>query len=135
MFMLFRLFSLCQGEFELGGVDFTSSCRLRGKGEGPYPAGGVGYLRLARLSLWLLAPRMDSPEVWAESYSACGFFCDKMGPFFWGGGVPPAVAPEGDLVFGGKPSRHLTLFNDEIYIFATNWGVGYPETRKLENPF
>jgi hypothetical protein len=38
--------------------------------------------------------------------------------------------PEGDLVFGGKPSHPLTLFNDEIYICATNWGVGYVETRK-----
>jgi hypothetical protein len=24
----------------------------------------------------------------------------------------------------------LTLFNDEIYICATNWGIGYAETRK-----
>jgi hypothetical protein len=46
------------------------ACRLRSKGEGLYPAGGVGYLRLARLSLWTLAPGVDSPKVWAESYSA-----------------------------------------------------------------
>jgi hypothetical protein len=25
-----------------------------------------------------------------------------MGPFFFGGGISPAVAPEGDLVFGEK---------------------------------
>jgi hypothetical protein len=30
-----------------------------------------------------------------------------MEPFF--GGMPPAVAPEGDLVFRGKPSRPLAL--------------------------
>jgi hypothetical protein len=24
----------------------------------------------------------------------------------------------------------LTLFNDEIYICATNWGVGYAKTRE-----
>jgi hypothetical protein len=46
-----------------------------------------------------------------------------MGPFF--GGVPPAVAPEGGLVFRGKPSRPLTLFIlVKIYIRAPNWGVG-----------
>jgi hypothetical protein len=32
------------------------------------------------------------------------------------GGSTPVVVPEGDLVFRGKPSRPLTLFNDEIYI-------------------
>jgi hypothetical protein len=47
---------------------------------------------------------------------------------FWAG--TPAVAFEGDLVFGGKPSHPLTLFNDEIYICATNWGVGYAKTRE-----
>jgi hypothetical protein len=54
-------------------------------------------------------------------------FCKKK----WGHlGGTPAVAPEGDLVFGGKPSHPLTLFNNEIYICATNWGMGYAEMRK-----
>jgi hypothetical protein len=56
-----------------------------------------------------------------------------MGPFF--GGISPAVAPEGDLVFRGKPSRPLTLFNDEIYICTSNWGIGYAKTKELGNPF
>jgi hypothetical protein len=46
-----------------------------------------------------------------------------MRPFF--GGMPPAVAPEGGLVFWGKPSRPLTLFIlMKIYIRTANWGVG-----------
>jgi hypothetical protein len=48
-----------------------------------------------------------------------------MGPFFLGGD-----APEGDLVFGGKPSRPFTLLIDEIYICTTNWGVGYVNNEK-----
>jgi hypothetical protein len=60
-----------------------------------------------------------------------------MGPFFLGaGGMPPVVAPEGDLVFGGKPSRPFTLLIDEIYICTTNWGVRYVSSEKrLGNPF
>jgi hypothetical protein len=45
---------------------------------------------------------VNSPKARVESYLAylkCGFL-RKMGPFF--GGIPPAVAPEGDLVFGEK---------------------------------
>jgi hypothetical protein len=107
------------------------ACRLRDKGEGPYPAGGIGYLRLARLSLWLLAPHVDSPEVLGRVVFRAfevRFFAKKWDHFL--GGVPPAAASEGDLVFGGKPSHPLTLFNDEIYICVTNWGVGYAKTRK-----
>jgi hypothetical protein len=56
-------------------------------------------------------------------------FCEKMG-LFWGG-MPPAVAPEGDLVFGGKPSRPLTLLIlVKIYIRVANWGVGYVNNKK-----
>jgi hypothetical protein len=57
-----------------------------------------------------------------------------MGPFL-GGGDTPTVAPKGDLVFEGKLSRSLTLFNDEIYICTTNWGIGYVRMKKLGNPF
>jgi hypothetical protein len=97
------------------------ACGLRSKGEGSYLAGGIGYLLLARLSLWLLGPRVDSPTTLVESYLEY-LRCEilrKNGAIFLGG-EPPAVAPEGDLVFGGKPSHPLTLFNDEIYICATN---------------
>jgi hypothetical protein len=53
-----------------------------------------------------------------------------MGPFFWEG-MPPAVAPEGGLVFWGNPSRPLTLFIlVKIYIRATNWGVGFVINKK-----
>jgi hypothetical protein len=52
-----------------------------------------------------------------------------MGPFFRGG-MPPVVAPEGDLVFGGKPSHPFTLLIDEIYICTTKWGVGYVNGKK-----
>jgi hypothetical protein len=45
-------------------------------------------------------------------------------------GMPPAVVPEGELVFGGKPSRPFTLLIDEIYICTTNWGVGYVNNEK-----
>jgi hypothetical protein len=45
--------------------------------------------------------------------------------------MPPAVAPEGDLVFGGKPSRPLTLLIlVKIYIRVANWGVGYVNNKK-----
>jgi hypothetical protein len=83
-------------------------------------------------SLWLLVPCMNLPEARVESYLAYlkrdFSFCEKMGPFF--GGSTPVVAPEGDLVFGGKPSHPLTLFNDEIYICTANYGVGYVKKRR-----
>jgi hypothetical protein len=45
--------------------------------------------------------------------------------------MPPAVAPEGDLVFWAKPSRPLTLFIlVKIYIRTTNWGVGCVNSKK-----
>jgi hypothetical protein len=45
--------------------------------------------------------------------------------------MPLAVAPEGGLVFWGKPSRPLTLFIlMKIYIRATNWGVGFVINKK-----
>jgi hypothetical protein len=60
-------------------------------------------------------------------------FCEKMEPFFaweWGG-VPPAVAPAGGLVFWGMPSRPLNVFIlMKIYIRATNWGFGFVNNKK-----
>jgi hypothetical protein len=40
------------------------------------------------------------------------------------GGMPPVVAPEGNLGFGGKPSCPLHKTYD-IYIVVTDWGVGH----------
>jgi hypothetical protein len=37
--------------------------------------------------------------------------------------MPPAVAPEGDLVFRGKPSCPLTLLTCCYLHCAANWGV------------
>jgi hypothetical protein len=54
-----------------------------------------------------------------------------MGPFF--GGVPPVVAPEGDLGF-----RRVALFIELLlfYICAANWGDGLCglQQKKLGNP-
>jgi hypothetical protein len=81
------------------------ACRLRGKGEGSYPSGGVGYLRLACLSP--LATRATREFVRGSgrvvlSVFEARFFA-KNGTVL--GRMPPVVAPEGDLVFEGKPSR------------------------------
>jgi hypothetical protein len=45
----------------------------------------------------------------------------KKGPFR---GVPPAVAPEGDLVFGEKAESPLTLFKRKLYICTADWASG-----------
>jgi hypothetical protein len=37
-------------------------------------------------------------------------FFAKKGTIFGGGGVPPVVAPEGDLVFRGKPSHPFNFY-------------------------
>jgi hypothetical protein len=39
--------------------------------------------------------------------------------------MPPVVAPEGDLIFWGKPSCPLTLLILKNLHCTTNWGVGY----------
>jgi hypothetical protein len=56
------------------------------------------------------------------SYFACRavLFCDKMGPFF--GGVPPAVVPEGDLVFRGK--AELPSYFIDLLIFTSRLPTG-----------
>jgi hypothetical protein len=72
----------------------------RGEREGLYPRGGVGYLWLARPSrLAARAPPEFARGLGRVVLSALANFCEKMGLFFLGGGMPPAVAPEGDLVF------------------------------------
>jgi hypothetical protein len=45
--------------------------------------------------------------------------------------MPPAVTPEGGLVFWGKPSRPLTLFIlVKVYIRTANWGVACVNNKK-----
>jgi hypothetical protein len=57
----------------------------------------------------------------------------KMGPFL-GGGVPPAVAPEGNLGFRGKPSCPFYLTGD-VYIVVAYWDAGHMIYKKrLGNP-
>jgi hypothetical protein len=71
----------------------------RGEGEGSYPAGGVGYLRLARLSrLAACALSEFARGLGRDVLGVLANCCEKMGPFF-GGACPPVVAPEGDLGF------------------------------------
>jgi hypothetical protein len=48
------------------------------------------------------------------------FFGEKMGPFFCGG-IPPAVAPEGDLVFREKAKSPLD-FIQGTFIFVQPTG-------------
>jgi hypothetical protein len=66
------------------------ACWLRGKGEGSYPSGGLGYLRLARLSpLAARAPHeftRGSGRVVLSVFEV-RFFCKKWDHFF--GGCPP----------------------------------------------
>jgi hypothetical protein len=93
--------------------------RQSGEGEGSYPAGGVGYPRLARLCLLAARdPREFARGLDQDILSAFSMkFCKKMGSFF--GGSTPAVAPEGDLVFGAESrvaldfirSKKLHLYN------------------------
>jgi hypothetical protein len=77
-----------------------------GEREGPYPRGGVGYLWLARSFRWaahaLFEPLLEAEVENKLSARELFRFCAKMGPFW--GGMPPVVAPEGNLGFGRKPS-------------------------------
>jgi hypothetical protein len=61
-------------------------------------------------------------------------FLRKNGTIFLGGGDAPVVAPEGDLVFWGKPTLFIELLL--IYICAANWGAGLCDLqqKKLGNP-
>jgi hypothetical protein len=80
----------------------------------------MGYPRLARLRpLAAHVPRKFTRSLGQDILGAFAMkFVWKMGPFI--GGRTPAVAPKGDLVFGGKLSRPLTLLSNEIYICTTN---------------
>jgi hypothetical protein len=108
----------------------------RGEGEGSYPVGGVGYLRLARLSrLAARAPPEFARGLGRDVLGVLAIFCEKMGPF-WGGVMPPGVAPEGDLVFWGKPSCPLTLLIRRDLHLYSKLGCWVRDLQKeLGNPF
>jgi hypothetical protein len=112
------------GELWLGEFHSHEACRRSGEGEGPYPAGGVGYPRLALLRpLAARVPRKLTQNLGRGVLSTFAMvFCEKMGPF-WGGGCPPIVAPEGDLGFRGKPSFPLYLFISMEFTFVQPTGV------------
>jgi hypothetical protein len=52
------------------------------------------------------------------------FFAKKW-DLFWGN--TPAVAPEGDLVFGEKAESPFDFIQSKIYICTTDWGVEYAQ--------
>jgi hypothetical protein len=112
--VLFCLFHFLR-QILAGKVSFARvAYRKSGEREGPYPTGGVGYPRLALLCP--LAARIPRKFTRSLGRNILGTFemkiFSKNGTIFMG--CTPAVAPAGDLVFRGKPSR--PLFNDEIYI-------------------
>jgi hypothetical protein len=83
-------FPIFLGEPWLGRVSFARvAYRQSGKGEGLYPAGGVGYPQLALLRpLATCVPRESTRSLGRGILSAVATnFCEKMGPFFLGGGV------------------------------------------------
>jgi hypothetical protein len=43
------------------------------------------------------------------------------------GGIPPAVAPEGDLAFGEKAESPFDFIQSKIYTCTTDWGVRYAQ--------
>jgi hypothetical protein len=71
------------------------------EGEGPYPTVGVGYPRLTLLRP--LAARVPREFIQSLGRYILSTFATSFAKK-WG-----YEAPEGDLVFGGKPSRPLAL--------------------------
>jgi hypothetical protein len=92
---------------------------VRGKGRILLEAWAIPDSRF--FALWLLAYRANSPKIRIKVYLAYlrRIFAKKWAHFL-GGGMHPVVAPEGDLVFRGKPSGPFTLLIDGIYICTTN---------------
>jgi hypothetical protein len=59
-------------------------------------------------------------------YLKCSFFakkCEKMGPFFGGGGIPHTVALEGDLAFGEKAESPFDFIQSTKFTFVQPTGV------------
>jgi hypothetical protein len=90
--------------------------RRSGEGEGSYPAGGVGYPRLTLLHLLAAhVPRKFTQNLGRGVLSTFAMdFCEKR-DHFGGGGVPPIVAPEGNLVFGESQVA--------LYIYSSRWNL------------
>jgi hypothetical protein len=120
MVVLFRLYPFAWANFSWKGSSLRVTYRRSGKGEGPYPAGGVGYPQLAHLRL--LAARIlrkfaRSPSRYVLGAFVMKFFAKKMGPF-WGRGTW--------FSGGGGGSRiALDFIRSKIYICTTDWGVTY----------
>jgi hypothetical protein len=102
----FRLFLLL-GRILAGIVRFSRVAqRQSGEGEEPYPAGGVGYPRLARLrylAARVLRKFVRSPGQDVLSAFTVKLFLQKMGPFL--GGSTPVVALEETWFSERKLSR------------------------------
>jgi hypothetical protein len=103
-------FPFAWAEFSWNGSFSQVAYRQSGEGEGSYPAGGIGYPRLTRLRL--LAAHVLRKFAQSLGRDILGAFAVKLsrknGTILRG--VPPAVVPEGDLVFGVKAESPLTLF-------------------------
>jgi hypothetical protein len=81
----------------------------------------MGYLWLARLSrLAARAPPELAQGLGRIVLSVLAIFCKKWDHFF-GGGMPPVVAPEGDLVFWGKSS--YPFIDSKEFTFVQPTGV------------
>jgi hypothetical protein len=62
-------------------------------------------------------------------------FYEKM-DYFFGGGMPPVVAPEGDLGFLGKAKLSFNFINSMRFTSMQPTGVlGTQFTKELGNPF
>jgi hypothetical protein len=98
-------------------VSFHLLLGRSGKGEGSYPAGGVGYPRLARLRL--LAARVLHEFARSPGQDILGAFVVKFfaknGTIFTG--KYPHSSPSGGLGFQGKAESLLTLFKMKLHLY------------------
>jgi hypothetical protein len=93
----------------------------RGEREGLYRRGGVGYLWLARPSCFAdRAPPEFARGLGQTVLSALANFCEKMGPFFWGGA--PRSSPRGWLGFLGKAKLPFNFI--DLLIFTSRLPTG-----------
>jgi hypothetical protein len=132
MVVLFRLSPFPWANFGWEGSPSRVAYRRSGKGEGPYPTGGVGYPWLAHLRL--LAACVSREFAWSSGWDVLSafvtrFFAKKWDNFF--GGIPPAIAPEGDLVFGEKDESPFDFIQWKIYVCTIDWGVGYAKDSEI----
>jgi hypothetical protein len=92
-----------------GKVSFARvAYRQSGEGEGPYPTGGVGYLRLALLRpLAASVPREFTPSLGRDILSTFATSFAKNGTSFLGGAgaPPPPPRPPGGAAPPPPPAR------------------------------